>query len=374
MARISVKLLLVFFLFNLAVAKVRLKATREDYLILSFPAYQLFTSLFKGDFLSFLRAPNGLTPSLSYLLRFSGIDPVKGLNLFLLGASLLSLVSSFQSLFWVPDYRLILEGKFSLHPFSVHRPHHTLLGHPLTAGMVVSAAFLLSVILYLRQRRWIYLLAALLNLFGVIFLFDRTYWVSLLAVSFLVFFVVLRDLRLFISFVLVFFLSLGFVPQLKERFVSIFDIKHNGSNRYRIAMWVGALSFYRSAPLKEKLLGVSRKGYREEVKPFVERAERRFSLPPHLFSHLHNNFVTVLVWYGLFGLILYLILFSYFILVNLKAFRATGDYLFLFFFSFYLTLFLGGFFEYNFENEAVKFMLYAISGLNVKLLSGLRAP
>ena len=373
LTRLSVKFLFVWFILSLLFLKAKPEILKKDLIALLFPLYQLFLSAFKGALTAFLRAPNGLTPVLSYWVRFSDVDIVRGLNLFLLGAALLSIGSCVQSLFSVPDYRLFFSGNFHLH-LSIHRPGHTFVGHPLTAGALVSAAFILSLMLYLRHRRAPYLLSALLNLSAVVLLFNRTYWVAVLFLSVVIFFFILRNLRLFTVLTLAFAVSLFSVPQLKERFISIFDVKHNGSNRYRIAMWVGALDFFSQAPLSEKLFGVGREGYKKEVKPFIERAQKRFSLPPHLFSHLHNNYITVLIWYGLLGLFIFLFTFFYFMWVNLKAFRGTGDYLYLFFFSFYLLILVGGVFEYNLEDEAVKHMIYAFTGLNVKLLAERGAP
>jgi len=373
LTRLSVKFLFVWFILSLLFLRAKPKIVKKDLIALLFPLYQLSLSAFKGTLTAFFRAPNGLTPVLSYWVRFSEADVVRGLNLFLLGAAFLSIGSCVQSLFSVPDYRLFFSGNFHLH-LSVHRPNHTFVGHPLTAGALVSAAFILSLLLYLRHRRALYLLSALLNLSAVILLFNRTYWVAVLSFSFVIFFFILRNLKLFAILTLAFAVSIFSVPQLKERFVSIFDVKHNGSNRYRIAMWVGALEFFSQAPLSEKLFGVGRDGYRKEVKPFVERAQKRFSLHPHFFSHLHSDYITVLIWYGILGLFIFLFTFFYFMWVNLKAFRGTGDYLYLFFFSFYLLILVGGVFEYNLEDEAVKYMIYAFMGLNVKLLAEKGAP
>ena len=371
LARTSLKVFLLVFFLNVLFRLRKLKLEKVDFIVLSFPAYQFITLLFKGELINFLRVPNGILPSLSYLLRFSAVDVVRALKIFLIGSSVLSFAVILQSLLPIPDYIILLRGDFQLHfHFSVVRPLHTFVGHPLTAGALSSTGFILSVILYLKFKRFFYLFSAFLNLLAVILLFDRTYWLAVSLVCFVIFFLVLRNFRLFIPFALIFILPVLTVPQIKERFTSIFDVKHNVSNRYRLAMWVGALEFYSQAPIEEKLFGVGREGYKSEVRPFVEGAEKEFKLSPHLFSHLHNDFITVLVWYGLLGLVIFLFVFFYLLFLNLRAFRETSDYLYLFFFSFYLLILIGGIFEYNFEDGVVKCTIYSLMGLNVKLLKG----
>jgi len=365
LTRITVKLLavtfLLFFLFRLLKPKVE----RIDLVVLLMPLYQLFVSLVRGEFLEFLRKPSGITSNLAYLVRFFPVRVERALHFFLLGVLLLSLSVVLQSLLGAPSYKALFEGK--VHFLKVLRPWKTFVGHPLTAGALISIGFFLSLSLYFRERKLYYLFSSFLLLGGLVFTFDRSYWVAVFLVL-IISLLLLKRWKLFLVILLAFSVSIWGVPQLKKRFLSIFDLK-NWSNRYRVAMWEGAFNYYAGAPLDKKLLGTGREGYKKELREPVYRAEKKFGLGAKLYSHLHNNFITVLVWYGFLGLLVYLFTFLYFLFVNLKAFWGTGDYLYYFFAASYGVVLLGGLFEYNFEDGTVKFATYALLGLNAKLLS-----
>ncbi|MEO2065663.1 MAG: hypothetical protein ABGX17_04085, partial [Desulfurobacteriaceae bacterium] len=90
LSRTSLKVFLLVFFLNFLFKLRKLKLEKVDFIVLSFPAYQFITLLFKGEFINFLRVPNGILPSLSYLLRFSTVDVVRALKIFLIGSSVLS--------------------------------------------------------------------------------------------------------------------------------------------------------------------------------------------------------------------------------------------------------------------------------------------
>jgi O-antigen ligase len=366
LTRLVVKLFLVWFVVNLFVSKAKFRLSFSDFAAFLFPTYQSFALSLKGEFLSFLRAPNGLVPVVPYLFKFTQFKVVKALTFLWVSSALLALGVILQSLLGMEDFRVL---KFS--PFSFSRPSHTFLGHPLTAGAFISTGLLLSLYFLVKRGEKVKgLLLSALFLVALFFTYDRSYWVATFLVLTLVTFLVVRSFRLMLLFALLTGALFFSVPQLKERLSSIFDTQM-ASNLYRIAMWKGALSFYSQAPLSEKLFGVGRKGYYEQVKPFVESAEEEVSLKPHLFSHLHNDYLTVLVWYGAFGLLLFLFTFGYFIYLNLKAYLKSGSYETILFLSFYLVILTAGLFEYNFEDEAVKFLIYSFFALNVKSLASL---
>jgi len=370
LSRITVKLLAVSFLLLLLFRVLKPRLERVDLIALLMPTYQLFASLIRGEFFSFVRSPNGLTPNLAYLVRFFPVKVERALQLFLLGALLLGLSIILQSILGAPNYKALLEGKF--HFLKVVRPWKTFVGHPLTAGALISIGFFLSIALYFREKKFYYLFSSFVLLAGLVFTFDRSYWVAV-SLILLVSLLFLKRWKLFLVIFLALSVSLWSVPQLKKRFLSIFELK-NSSNRYRVAMWKGALNYYAGAPLDRKLFGTGREGYRKELKEPVYRAEKELRLRKRLYSHLHSDYVTVLIWYGLVGLVVFLFTFFYFLFVNLKAFWETGDFLYYFFAAAYGVILVGGLFEYNFEDEAVKFAIYALFGLNARLLSEKGAP
>lgn len=365
---------IIFLIFILSLLQKRVKFLKEDAIALSFPIYQLLQSLLKGKLLTFLEIPQGITPVFSYSIRFLNFSEEKGLKILLYGISISSLGVILQSLLGVNDYREFLQID-KLH-LKIIRPWYTFLGHPLTAGAFTSVGFFLSVFLYILKRENRYLLIGLITLNGTILTFDRSYWVGVVTTSLIsgllyanVKKVPLKRTLLFGIPVVLLFTATITVPQIRERIISITDVKTNGSNRYRLAMWKGGLEFYRKAPLKEKLFGTTKFNYKERVGKFIEREEIAFKLPPHIFSHLHNNYITVLVWYGAVGLAIFLPFFLYFLYKNYFLFRTTGSEIYLAFFSAYLVLLIGGFFEYNFEDESVKYLIYSLLALNVKFMS-----
>ena len=364
---------LIFLIFILFLLRKKVKFLKEDVVALLFPVYQLIQSALKGKLLLFLKIPQGITPVFSYAIRFFKFSEKKGLKLLLYGISILSLSVVLQSLSGASNYRELLQiDKLQI---TVIRPWHTFLGHPLTAGAFTSVGFFLSVFLYTLSRQKRYLLIALITLTGTILTFDRSYWIGVVATSLISGFlyanvkkVPLKRTLLFGIPVVLLFTAAITVPQIKERLISITDVKNNGSNRYRLAMWKGGLEFYRKAPFEEKLLGTSRFNYKEEVGPFIKREEAAFNLPPHVFSHLHNDYITVLVWYGAVGLTIFLFTFGYFLYKNYLLFKTTGNEIYIALFSAYLVLLIGGLFEYNFEDESVKYLIYSLLALNVKFI------
>ena len=364
---------LIFLLALLQLLRRSVRVTKEDGVALLFPTYQLLQSAIKQRLLLFLKVPQGITPVLSYFLRFLNFSTERAINSLLYGTTVLALAVTLQSLLGAEDYRELL--KVSKLHLTVVRPWHTFVGHPLTAGALTSVAFFISSNLFLSSRKVKYLVIAFVTLTATVLTFDRSYWVGLAATSLITGTLYIRAKKVSAKRVLLFGAPLVVlvagtltVPQLKERLVSIADVKHNGSNRYRLAMWKGGIEFFYQSSPEEKLLGTTRFDYKKLVGPFVVKAEKELKLPPTVFSHLHNDYITVLVWYGVIGLVLFTFFFGYFLYRNLKLFRLTGDEIWLAFLSAYLVLLIGGLFEYNFEDESVKYLIYSLTAVNVKLI------
>jgi len=366
LTRIAVKLLIFLFILNLIAQRKLVPLRREDLVVSLMPLYQSFALLIKGEVVKFLRAPNGIVPVFAYLIRFIKFDVVKGLNVFIFASLILGVTVILQALLATIDYRQFFSEGYKLH-FGLVRPWHTLVGHPLTAGAVIAVALLFSVFLFVKKRKFSYLFAGSILFVAEILTFDRSYWLATLFTLFLTL-SILRKWKLIVVTLLAFSLTVFSVPELKSRFFSIFDLQKNVSNLYRLSIWQGALNYYSDASLKAKVTGTGREGYKKKLPPFLNREVKEHRLRPLFFSHLHNNFITVLIWYGLLGLIIFILTFFYFIFINLKAFFGSGDVIYLFFFSAYVLLLFAGLFEYNFEDEVVKFLIYALFGMNVNVL------
>ena len=351
-----------------------IRMIRTDFIVLVLPGYQLIQSTTWGKFLKYINIPQGITPVLSYCIRFLEFPLENAFLALLAGIGILALSVIVQGLMGIPDYQQFFHSQ-TFHPsFHLTRPHHTLVGHPLTAGAFISTGVFISILFFLKSRKNLFLELCFLFLFGLLLTFDRSYWIAtfLLLIFFSLVYGIVRKNKKFLIYVVLVITSaitaVATVPAFRERATSILDLQHNGSNRYRLAMWKGGIEYYQQASLKEKVLGTTRFLYKEKVGSFVKKEEKNFRLPPYIFSHLHNNFLTVLIWYGATGLLLFLVTFGYFLCVNLKLFLKVKDEIFLTFLSIYLTLLVAGLFEYNFENEAVKYLIYTLFALNAKAI------
>jgi len=367
--RVVVKLLFLLNFFELK------KLSKIDVVVLTMPIYQLFQSLFYGNFLLFVSIPQGITPVFSYSVRFAKIKLETALKILLFGILILAISIILQGLFGVYNYKnlffLLKKTQLSIH---IVRPWHTFLGHILTAGAFLSVGFFLSILLFIKENKKSYYVAMLLTSAALMFTFDRSYWIST-SVTFVFISVLLGFLKRKKEFLIapililvLFTIPLITVSPFKERLVSVVDVHSNQSNKYRIAIWKGGIDYFLNAPVREKLLGVSRFCYKEKLKNFIEKEERELGLQKHIFSHLHSDYITVLIWYGVIGLILFVITFGYLIFKNFELFLIYKDYTFIFFICSYITILVSGAFEYNFEDESVKYLIYILFGLNAKFI------
>lgn len=359
----------------------KLKDIRKiDKIILLMPFYQLVQSLVYGKLFLFIKIPQGITPVLSYTVRFTEIKIETALKFLLLGTCLLAISTIFQSLFGIGNYKDLFsflgKGQLTIH---IIRPQHTFLGHILTVGAFLSVNVFLSFFFLIKEGGKKYSVSTLLNLIALLLTFDRSYWIStfvtLVLISiFLGCFKKEKKLMLISSLLIVsLILPVTTISFLKDRLSSIINIHSNSSNMYRIAMWRGGINYFLNASIEEKLIGISRFHHKENLKNYIEKEEVKCNLPKHIFSHLHSDFITILIWYGIIGLTLFLFTFGYLIFKNFKLFLTYGDYNFLIFFCSYITILISGIFEYNFEDESVKYLLYILFALNSKLISS-KAP
>ena len=371
LTRICVKFFLILMLIKFISDK--LKPGKYDVLPLIMPIYQTINSIIHKVFFDFLRRPNGLIPVGTLGLRFVNLDLEKSLKFLLLGGLFLALGILAQSFFGVSDYRNFFKAGINFH-LSMVRPWHTFVGRPLTAGAPLSISLFLSLTFYLFTKQIRYLLLSFIFLVAVILTFDRSYWLATISSYFI--YILIISLRKFNKNLLITFFSLALITVLflvsfktvKDRWLLISNYKRDTSSLYRLAMWKGALNYYANSNLEHKLFGIGNNRYTEKLKLCIIKEEKKLKLPIHIYSHLHSDFITVLVWYGFIGLVIFLITFLTFIFVNLKAFYNEENLLFLFFTVAYTTLLLAGIFEYNFEDEAVKYLIYALFGLNIKLI------
>jgi len=376
--RIVAKLIFIVILLSLLSGLIRLK--KEDLTILSFSIYQLIQATLLGVFRKFLSISFGIYSSFSYGVKFFKFSPKIALDIVLLASALLSTTFIFQSFTGINLKQLSSIDLSSLKfTFPPQRPWNPILEHPLTVGGVISTGAIIGIFRYIERKTPIYLAGIILNIFALLVSYDRSYWLSfffsvLIALTFVFQKQSLKRKLAILCILCILPFSILSVPSFESRFKSIFDTTTNGSNIYRLAMWESGIKFFKEASFTEKLLGTSRVKFKEKIKPFLiktygefnQSKEVKIKLEPIIFNHLHNNFINILVCYGILGLTVFILLFGFLLKVNFCSYRESGNLQYLMFLTIYINWLLAGLFEYNFGDEAVKFLMFLMIGINIK--------
>lgn len=230
----------------------------------------------------------------------------------------------------------------------------------MTAGglMMISTLFLLSVITHPLTPKSFKVFSFLTFIFSsicLLFTFTRGSWLGFIFGSALISFQRSKLIFLFIS-ITVFILVLIVPTEFKDRIFSIFDPNHP-NNIERIQMWSTGWRIFQDHPF----FGIGDIGTEEVYKIYGPEGSNPV-------GHLHNNFITIMVKLGVFGLIVTLILFvKVFImeykiilfskadwLVNSIALGAAASF---------LGFQINGLFEWNFGDTEVVMFLYLTIGL-----------
>jgi O-antigen ligase len=258
------------------------------------------------------------------------------------------------------------------------------LNHPLTTGGVLYTLFFLFGALYAYFKDRKFLTISLITLLGLILNQSRSYWLGtfLFIAVFLIGTLKVKSYRklaitgfLFISCLSAFLAS--YAP-LKKRLESITDVKHNGSNKDRLTIW---LSYYHS--FKEDY-GISLLyGKGEKATEFAIRHGKKACLTfypkrycqgnNYLYrlhgGETHNIYLKFLSKYGIIGLIAYLFFWGYSIYRNVAFYLKEGELFPLIFASGYIGFLTAGFFENNFTDAEVLTAVLFTLGVNFALLS-----
>lgn len=239
------------------------------------------------------------------------------------------------------------------------------LGGHIHAGGFYSVLAIVSLCLILFWRtsnRSKMILAGLLLVLttGVMFSLSRTYYISLLVT--LPFIFVRKNLKATVIGV-VLMLSLiwtvlSFSPTIKDRALSIVDVKKNPSNVERIYLWKVA----RDIILDKPVTGIGFKRWGNNLYVYEGRYAGEWEFSPAAFHHAHNVYLSVAAETGVVGLALFLGFWLYLLYlmfwmagdVSRDGFdtalaRGTSFGL--------LNLLIGGMFEENFGSTAVNLFL-----------------
>ena len=166
--------------------------------------------------------------------------------------------------------------------------------------------------------------------------------------------------------------SLGYIPSsidiennkiittrvIQGRLNSIFDI-HSPNNFVRFALWRAGWEMFKDYPI----FGVG-----DIDLAFLYKKYKRY-FDKEIHGHLHNNYINILVIFGLFGFIVVMFLFIKIINANNKIYFRLREIPFASSFALgtigvFISVIVSGFFEWNFGDHEIMTMLWFILGLN----------
>ncbi|MEO2068997.1 MAG: O-antigen ligase family protein [Desulfurobacteriaceae bacterium] len=306
----------------------------------------------------------------------------KLLNVLVISSCLLAFSVIFEAFTW-QNIKHINFDTLSFHTNIIRSKGF--LDNALTTGGVLYLLLVLFLGFFLLLRKKRFLFSAIFLFLALLLCGSRSYWVGFsIFISLVILWILfsrkkIKDL-LFITLPIIIigsvFLS---TPLLKHRLYSIIDVKTNGSNMIRLALWrahLKAFSYHYS--FKEKFFGAGYKAseyawkeYPESVKEIFGREFKEERLKKIFFGGLtHNIYLKYLTKYGIIGLLGYLAFWGFIFHENLKRKNQT-DYKVLIntLLAGYVGFLIAGFFENNFTDAEVQFALMFVLGVNFFLLN-----
>lgn len=229
-------------------------------------------------------------------------------------------------------------------------------GYYIHAGGFFStlAVFALCLVLFwhtsIKKKAILFILFSIL-VAGTLISFSRTYYVSLFVTLPLIFLrkdrkAVILGISILLSLVIALYV---FSPAMRDRAVSITDLKANSSNVERLYLWRTARDVISDNPFS----GIGFRQWGKRATPYLGTYSSEWQFTPASLHHAHNTYLTVAAETGVPGLILFLGFWLYLLYLMLrKTGKITGD-------TFaaainlgasyaLINLFIGGMFEDNF--------------------------
>jgi O-antigen ligase len=323
------------------------------------------------------RAPSFWMPILAFALAtilsaFLSADRMRSLvdtkELFLLGIPFL-LVNAVDEakrgvlLLGVLLYSACLAGlwgitDYALSPGGLGSREMGAFSHYMTYGgiLMLAAAVLLAGALFSPERRWLFAAGLAPVLPALLFSYSRNAWVGLFFGAALL--VALFRARWLVAVPPALLVLYFLLPApLQQRFRSVFDFQNDPSNRDRILMLRSGFRMFLDHPITG-------------VGPTMVQAEYPNYRYPGVFSkrpsHLHNNVVQIAAERGLAGLAAWVWLIGLFFRDMLTFYRKSGRrarWVAAGALAALVSLFVSGFFEYNFGDSEVKMSLLVILGI-----------
>ncbi len=258
---------------------------------------------------------------------------------------------------------------------------------PLTTSAIVCVLFFIfaSIFVFFDNKKWrIYsFFVSVFMLAGLIFTLTRSYWIgSFVALIFLPFIYLKSNRAKLVPVLAVLIAALMYVfsPLIHNRVETIIHYKKNVPAMDRVALWEAGLQMYKDYNIRYKLIGCGSGNVYRFLKPYlVEKVKKIFgdkNVNSHLFSSVHNEYLQILLKWGIIGLSVWLYLWIYVLFKNITFIAKTGN-------GFYRALIVGitmgfiaflvgGFFEHNVGDAEVIIFIMFILGINKNILDSLK--
>ncbi len=255
-----------------------------------------------------------------------------------------------------------------------------------TAGIVAPIMFIFFGIMLFEKnlKLRIYSFSVFVFMFFALILTStRSYWLgSVVAVVLLPFIYIKSKKAKLFSFgsILIVILMYVFVPKVHDRVQTAIHYKKDVSAMDRIALWEAGIDLYKNYDIKNKLIGCGSGNVYYYLKPYLIKHVKKIfgdkNVDSHLFSALHNEYLQILIKWGIIGLIVWLFLWIYVLYRNvIFILRTENDFYRAFIVGVtmgFVTFLVGGFFEHNVgDAEVIIFIMYLL-GLNKNILDSLK--
>ena len=374
-------------LLGLILSAKRTKLRDLDFRVLGVSIVGFLSSVLSVNPLKSLKKSHYLWHFLPYFI-LSRLDREKVKTVILvLGVSFIfsSLAVIFQAFTGVKINSIHLSQLKNLHLLSTPVRALGVFSAPLTtAGILapITLVFFSLSIFEKRALRIFFVFVALIGFVALILNFSRSYWIgSLVAVLVMPFFYFKRKSFALVPIVAVVlaFCLYQFVPYVNSRVNTIINYKRNVSAMDRIALWKAGLNLYEHYDLKQKLIGCGSGNLFELLKPYLKKSVieifGRKNVSSHFFSSVHNEYLQILLKWGIVGLLVWLYLWVYVLYRNFVFLKETDS-------EFYRGLVLGlsmgfvaflvgGFFEHNVGDAEVIILIMFLLGINKNILDSL---
>lgn len=244
--------------------------------------------------------------------------------------------------------------------------HHIPAGGFFSILAVLSASFFLFWRTSIRIKIIIGILFFIL-LSGTLLTLSRTYFISLIITIPLI--LLRKSLKVttlsVIALLLFISITMIYSPSIKDRALSIFDLKNNPSNIERLYLWKVAIDMIKDHPVT----GIGFKQWREKVSEYSSKYSSAWKFTSASLYHAHNVYLHVAAETGLVGLffflsfwlyLLYLTFHTAYIYSNdsfIRALNLGTSYAL-------INLLIGGLFEENFGTHSIIFLISFIIALS----------